>query len=305
MRKKIALGGLVVAVVLVAVPAFSATRPGSVTITSLAANQPAGGIVKVEWTFRSGTEVDSLDLVNAFVTSNGLTWTKIADRLPIRQGAFDWDTSSLTDGAYAVKLKVYKEPISTIVSPVFVDNAAPVVDIVRPAPNQLIVDDAGPEYAVVAGVATLQAVAEDALTGVASVTWFVDDEEIVPDAGNKYDFGAAPGPHTLKAVATDYAGNSSEDVVAILALPGPSTVAGGELPIDPDQDPTTLIPSDLPVDPDQDPTTLLPVDPDQDPTTLLPVDPNQDPTTLIPSEPPVDPNQDPQGIVDQLPIDLP
>ena len=269
MKKMLAWGIAMAAVLAVAMPALSATKIGSITLTSLEPGQITGDVVPVEWDWTRGSEVTSTDKVKVLVSTTGLSWTRISSAIPIRHGRFDWDTTGIPQGAFAVKLKVVKEPVQDIVSPIYIDNTAPTVSILSPSQDQVIVDDASPvPFAIVAGVATLRADARDAFSGVANVLWYLDydpeadeQEPIAEGATTSYDFsGATPGEHGLTAVALDFAGNSAESTsVSLLTLPGTGLAA--DPGVIPDEEPT------LPTLPgDEEPT--LPTLPggDEEPT---------------------------------------
>ncbi len=269
--RRIALVLTIGAIVAAAVPAISASGPGRIKHTSLTAGQAVGGIVPIEWNWKSGTEVNSADTVNVFVSTDGTNWTRIAKRVPIRNGRFDWDTGGVSDFAYAVQLKVVREPVRDIVSPIYVDNKAPMVAIMEPSNRQVIVDNLSPEYAVVAGQARLRALALDGFTGVAEIGWYLDDAEepFATEADFVHDFSDTIGPHTLTFKATDFAGNSNTDRIEILALPFPSGLSEGETPELPDtgEEPTLPDPGDeqeLP-DPGDDPELPELPDPGDEP----------------------------------------
>lgn len=284
--RRIALVLTIGAIVAAAVPAVSASRPGRIKHTSLTAGQAISGVVPIEWNWKSGTKVNSADTVNIFISTDGANWTRIAKRVPIRNGRFDWNTDpengAYPDFAYAVQLKVFKKPVRDIVSPVYVDNKAPMVAIIEPSDRQVIVDKLSPEYAVVAGQARLRALAFDGFTGVAEIGWYLDDAEepFATEADFVHDFNDTIGPHTLTFKATDFAGNSNSDSIEILALPFPSGLSEGEAPELPDtgEEPTLPDPGDeqeLPELPDPGDEQELPELPDPDEEPTLP-DPDSD-----------------------------
>lgn len=286
--RKVGYGLLIAALVTVAAPAFSATSPGSITITSPVASSAQGGTVTVDWTWRRGTDVTSTSTVDVYLTNNGLTWVKIASKVPVRDGGILWDASTLPDAPYALRAKVTGKSVRSTVSPIYVDNTKPTIDITRPSEGQIVIDDSTPALAVVAGVATLVSDARDAFTGVASVQWFLDEEQIGEGATIQHDFSMSPGQHVLKAIATDKAGNKAEDTINVLALPG--TGALGAIP-SPDVPPT-----ELPV-PDPGATPDVPPVPVPSETPSLP-EPGP-----APSEPPSDPGAPNPG--DLVPTALP
>ena len=282
---------------MMAIPAFSATGNGSIKLTSLTANEALHQTVPVSWVWRSGTYVKSTSLVNVQISPNGFSWITIGKNVKITAGNVNWVTDSATvhwpDAPYAVRVVVITTvPINSMVSPVFVDNTAPEVEITNPKQGAVIVDDAATPYPnVIAGAATLKSKASDNFTGVSKVEWFLDGTDATNKIGEglqyTYNFGSAPGQHTIYAIATDAAGNTSQDSIGIVALPGPSTVTSGQVPGVPSPDPgtvTSLVPT-------PDPSTL----PSPDPSTVTGLLPTPDPSQLPvdPNNPPVDPNNPP------------
>lgn len=289
--KKLGYALMVTALLVIGGPAFSATSAGSIKITSPVASSAIGGSVAVDWTWRSGTNLKSTSTIDVYLTNNGLTWTKIASRIPVRDGGISWNASTLPDAPYALRAKVTGQSIRSTVSPLYVDNTKPIINITRPAQGQVVVNDETPAAAVIVGAATLVADARDAFTGVDSVRWLLDDEQIGEGASFKHDFSLTPGQHVLKAVATDRAGNAAEDAIDVIVLPGPT--ATGALPV------PSVLPSELPSpdpsqvpspDPSQVPSVPEVPDTGDEPEVPNPApsdDPGEpgtpDPTTLVPT----------------------
>ena len=262
---------------LAASPAFSASTPGSVAIQSPASGDATSQTVTVRWAWRSGKSVTSTSRVDVQATINGVFWNTIAPNVPIRNGSVDWDTRGWPDFPYGLRIAVRNTTVkSPVVSPIIVDNTAPSVAITRPREGDVIVDDETvASFAVVAGSATLEAQAQDSLSGVEVVEWMLDENSIGQGSSLPYDFSVTPGQHTLTALATDRAGNSASTSISILVLPGLGALdpITGLLPSDqpspnPGEFPAPL-PSDVP-SPGEDPVPL-PSDvpsPDEDPAPL-------------------------------------
>lgn len=267
------------------IPAIAATGSGSIKITSLVANQPLADTVDIDWVWKSGTYVKSSSKVNVQVSTNGFTWASLARGVKITAGGYAWDTSVWPDAAYAVRVTVVSTTINSLKSPVFVDNTAPTVRITHPTAGEIIVDGENKaSFAVIAGGATLEAEASDNLTGVKTITWYLDDVAIGTGSPFTYSFNDdTPGQHTIKATATDNARNEASSTVSVVAAPGPSAAGA---PSGPPEVPVPN-PSEAPTAPE------VPTLPDPDPS-LLP-DPSQipDPTPTAPSVPEPDPSNPP------------
>lgn len=289
MVKRIRFAALVIAVVgavSTMVPAAVAS-PGTITLTSPTRQQAAKGDLEVSWVWRGGTVVKSTSKVDLAVTQNGISWYTIKAQLPIRTGTFTWNTTTWPDGVYAVRATVYKTTVKSVISPFMVDNTAPQVRVTRPAEGEVLVENERTIFfAIVVGTATLEADARDALSGVETVRWYLDDEEIGTGTPLDYNFSTHPGRHTLKAEAVDRAGNTSTHEITMLVAPGPSASDA----VTPPEEVPLPDPSDLPADPGPLPT--LPA---------VPGAPELPSTPTIPTDPPADPPSDP-GL---LPIPLP
>jgi hypothetical protein len=271
-NKKLALTvALAVAIVGGAAVAMAGTSPGTI---SLRAQNAVKDTATIDWTWRAGSSVRSTSKVD-ILKLEGSTWRALATGIAITRGTYSWDTSVARDGAYTLRAVIQRTSVRSGTLPVMVDNTDPTVHIVKPSAGGVIVDDEQKaSAAIVAGMSSLVADANDYGSGIASVEWTLDDTTEIPGgATTEYDFSTVkPGPHTLAVTATDAAGNTSSDSVQIVALPGPSVASG-----------VTPEPSDVPVDPSNPPT--VPVDPNNPPS--LPVNPSNPPT--VPSAPPVTP----------------
>jgi hypothetical protein len=115
-----------------------------------------------------------------------------------------WDTGQ-QNGLYAIRLQVVRsnQRLETAILQVTVDNQAPRVRITAPLADQSISFDSGSVKLLVD--------ASDAV-GLRQVEFFVDGILAGSRAAAPYSLSWAPlrGSHTLRVVATDLAGNTSE-----------------------------------------------------------------------------------------------
>lgn len=275
-RSKHAVIAAMVAVIAAAVPVLAATiSRGSISLMSPQDGSAISETAQVNWIYRTGSAVTSSSKVGVYRSFDRVNWTLIAGNIPISAGSYTLDTNSLADGPYLLRL-VADNKVASGANKTIIDNTAPVVSVTKPSNGSLIVDDnsVAPLPAVVAGRSTLQVAAEDNASGVASVVWSLDDNEIARGATTSYDFGAVPGRHTLKATVTDRAGNEASSSVDVIALPGQGQAGVPTLPTPP------VVPSGLP--------TPLPVPTDVPPT--LPGLPGVPEVPGVPSVPPSPPS---------------
>ena len=134
-------------------------------------------------------------------------WVQIGadSRTPVTEGLLgEWDTTGL-NGLYALRLMVVRsdQRVDQAVVQVTVDNTPPVVAITYPQAGQTVSAAQEPQVA-------LQAQASDPF--LMKVDFYVDD--VLVGESSKAPFGviwtAKSGRHTLKVVATDRAGNTTE-----------------------------------------------------------------------------------------------
>lgn len=297
--RTLAVSLAMVAGLLVASPALSATSPGSIAITSPTRGEAASQTVTIRWAWRTGTSVRSTSFVDVQATINGVFWTTIASNKSIKLGSVDWNTVGWPDFPYGIRVVVRSTSVkSPVVSPIIVDNTAPTVTITRPQEGDVILDDQTmASFAVVAGSVTLESQAVDGLSGVNTVEWMLDDESIGQGASLLYDFGANPGQHTLTAVATDLAGNSASDSTSILALPGLGALSPITGLLDPSNPP--------PVDPEQYPVPVPSENPlpGEVPSPDLGEEPNPLPSEVPSPDTGGDPGANPAP--SELPLPLP
>lgn len=270
-----AVGAALVVLASVTVPALAATTfPGSITIVAPSNGAAIRDTFALQWTFKTGTKVPWWSRVTIAESTDRVRWNRLAGGFGIRTATYQIDTTTLTNGAHAFRISVNGTTISST-STYIVDNADPVIQISRPSNGSITVDgDTTRAPAVVVGFSPIEAVAEDGHSGVASVVWTLDDEEIAQGAVSSFDFGANPGSHTLTATVTDRAGNQASSSISILALPGQSQIGT------PSPSPVpTVTPTDLPTTPPTTPPTLPPVpEPSIPPTTPPSIPPTPLPT---------------------------
>jgi membrane peptidoglycan carboxypeptidase len=141
---------------------------------------------------------------------NPQQWLQVGQDLtqPVNDGDLAaWDTSGL-NGLFAVQLIVVRQDksIDSAIIQVTVDNHPPDVKILYPA--------AGQELSLSpARIVTFQADINDDLA-MSHADFYVDSELVgtLTQAPFAFPWQAQKGPHTLKVVATDQAGNQSEAV---------------------------------------------------------------------------------------------
>jgi hypothetical protein len=182
-------------------PAVSITSPGSGAsvdgaVTIAAAASDTGGMQKVRF-WVDGTYL-------AFDTTAPYTRS--------------WDTTSFTNGPHTVRAQAVDNAgnsTDTTVS-VNVNNA----DAIPPSVSVTWPSDG----ATVAGTVTIAAFASDA-GGVQKVRFWVDTTYLSFDTTSPYSkvwdtSSFAPGPHTIRAQAVDYAGNTADATITVnLAAP--------------------------------------------------------------------------------------
>lgn len=302
--------------------------PGGIALdTDTALHQKA----PVDWSWHGGKYVRSTSRVDILRQVAGHPRYVVARAVPISRGAYIWDTTGVADGTYTLTALVEGTSVVSNPAAVTVDNTAPGLRILSPAEGQVSSADAGVDQAVpaiVEGPTTLLAEGVDAGTGIASVSWFLDGEDITTDlqttvvqgsngaaqASTQYDF-TCPGQHLLQASATDAAGNVSElAAVDVIALPNPndaSMFAGCSQFSTPD--PGSIVPTDAPVPSGvptdvPDPGSIVPSDAPvpsvapsdvPDPGGIVPTS-APDPGSVVPSDAPV-----PSGVPTDAPAGLP
>ncbi len=144
---------------------------------------------------------------------NPQQWVQIGQEstTPVEAGQLaHWDTSGLS-GLYVIRLQVLRtdQRVETNVLQVTVDNQGPQVEILYPAEGQQFRHPQDQNI-------TVQAVANDDLA-LGQVEIYVDDELLVALTRAPFvtSWKVRPGEHTLRAVATDLAGNQSDFRVTI------------------------------------------------------------------------------------------
>jgi hypothetical protein len=139
---------------------------------------------------------------------NPREWVQIAQdsAKPVEDGQLAiWDTEGFS-GLYALQLLVVRENqrVDTAVIQVTVDNEFPQIEITYPTNDQIF-------HRSQQDLVTFQVKAADNL-GLESVEFILDGRSIRKQAEPPYalPWTVLPGAHTLKVVATDFAGNPSQ-----------------------------------------------------------------------------------------------
>jgi len=118
-----------------------------------------------------------------------------------------WDTTASTDQTYTLRLEIYDKAGNQLVTTatVIVDNTMPTVSISSPAGN-----------ATVSGNVTITFAATD--SNLADVVLFIDSASHTVGSQTPYQWDTTKlvdGDHTIKIVATDWAGNTKETTMTV------------------------------------------------------------------------------------------
>ena len=147
---------------------------------------------------------------------NPQEWTQIGEDVssPVRDGVLAaWDTTGLS-GLYAIELLVVRtdDSVQRAVTLVTVDNQPPEVEIVSPVQQEEISQATRPEMVLLADV-------EDDLE-TASVEIYLDGRSLASFRQPPYAilWTCLPGEHTLRVVAVDQAGNTSEESITFTVI---------------------------------------------------------------------------------------
>jgi hypothetical protein len=142
---------------------------------------------------------------------NPETWLQVGQDIhsSVEGGSLaQWDTNGL-NGLYAVQLLVVHndQSISTAITQVSVDNTPPQLDLIYPQEGDQL------DYTRNRQV-TFQVQASDNL-GLAKVSFYVDDEMVGVSEQVPYllTWESTPGQHQLRVVATDRAGNQTQQEI--------------------------------------------------------------------------------------------
>jgi membrane carboxypeptidase/penicillin-binding protein PbpC len=142
---------------------------------------------------------------------NPPSWIQISgdQTTPVDDGILaSWDTSEF-DGLYAIQMIALRDNrrVDSTTIQITVDNQPPTVLIPYPENNQIF------DYEFQKSI-TLQADVSDNI-GLDSVAFYVDEQEIIRQSQQPYavPWQLAVGEHVLRVVATDFAGNISEDSI--------------------------------------------------------------------------------------------
>lgn len=287
-----------------ALPALSASSTGTLQLDDPIARTAYASEVPISWSWKGGNRVNSRSVVYFQASPDQYRWYTVRSWVPIRDGSTVWDTTGWPEGTYALRGIVHRTWVRDVVGPIVVDRTAPKARITRPSEGDVIVEDTVRIYGtLVVGTTTLEADSFDYGTGVQSLVWELNGEEIGRGSPFRYNFGLSAGRHTLTATATDGAGNTSSHSVSLIAGPGPSLVAeklpeipeGPEVPTLPEgpgqPDPST-IPDPRGQVPSEQPTPPAAPTPSDVPTPAPGSVPQPDPST-VPKPPSNEPPSNP------------
>lgn len=176
-----------------------ATLSGTVTLTA-SASDPESGVASVRFRRGSNVNIGSLDTASPYSVS--------------------WNTAQVANGTYSLtviatnnaNLSATSTPITVTVSNAVSnpDTTAPTVSFTSPQNN-----------ATLSGALNLSASASDAQSGVASVQFQIDGSDLgLEDTASPFTLfwnssGIPNGLHTLRAIATDNAGNSNTAQISV------------------------------------------------------------------------------------------
>jgi len=137
---------------------------------------------------------------------NPRTWLQVGQdsAQPITGGLLaQWDTTTLEDGLYAVRLTVVRKDatLQTAILQVTVDNTPPDVQVLYPADGQAVSLSEAGSISLIAEVSDL--------LGVESVVWKIDGRQVEEQRQAPFVFNweGRTGKHTLQVQACDRAGN--------------------------------------------------------------------------------------------------
>ena len=274
---------MAITLALAAPQALGLISPGSISVVYPGRWSFASQNVSLAWAYRTGAVIKSAtSKVNVQLSPDGKTWSWLYTNLPINSGEVAWDTRSVPDHLYAVRVAVVGTKLSAVGGPLVLDNTAPVVHVTRPLAGDVIVEDtsvAPVGSGLVVGTVTFKGTATDNLSGVRSVKWQVDGNDVTPagwvgDPKNNYSFtyngfesDGSPSQHTITMVAVDRSGNIGQSSVTVSTLPGTGAVTGALQPSpggspSPSSSPSpsgSPAPAPLPIDPSTLPIPNLPI----------------------------------------------
>jgi len=139
---------------------------------------------------------------------NPSSWLQIGEedtRLISNRKIVDWDTTTVEDGLYALRLMVIREDFQVDVHTiqVSVDNTPPVGKVIYPTSERSITRSTQ-------GTITLQAEVSDA-AGISRVEWWVDGQQVGNNTQMPYSYPISinPGKHRIFIKIFDLAGNET------------------------------------------------------------------------------------------------
>lgn len=145
---------------------------------------------------------------------NPQNWLQIGEELTQRitnRKVIEWDSTSMDDGLYALRLLVIKEnqEIDTHTIQISIDNTLPLGRIIYPFGDQTVISSSQ-------STITLQADVSDNI-GIDFVEWWIDGQMIgkISETPYSYPISITSGEHTLSMQVYDTAGNSfqTEEII--------------------------------------------------------------------------------------------
>ncbi len=138
---------------------------------------------------------------------NPQNWLQIGEEFTQRisnRKVIDWDSTSMEDGLYALRLLVIKDnqEINTHTIQISIDNTLPQGRIIYPFGDQPVTSSSQ-------GTITLQADVSDNI-GIKTVEWWIDGQMIgkITETPYSYPINITSGEHTVSMQVFDTAGNS-------------------------------------------------------------------------------------------------
>ena len=205
---------------------ISDITPPTVKLIYPLGGENISGTVKIKWNATDNYKSkNSLKVTLKYSSDGGNLWHLIAKNQE-NDGEYKWNTTDLEDGSnYRIMVKVNdsKNEGSNISGIFTIDNTPPSVSLQKPKTNYLYLFNREimpilRHKAVIIGKITITANANDTLSGIDKVEFFVDNVSKHIDTKKPYEWEWDETIffcHTLKVVATDKAGNTAKDEIDI------------------------------------------------------------------------------------------
>ncbi len=205
---------------------ISDITPPTVKLIYPLGGENISGTVKIKWNATDNYKSkNSLKVTLRYSSDGGNLWHLIAKNQE-NDGEYKWNTTDLEDGSnYRIMVKVNdsKNEGSNVSGIFTIDNTPPSVSLQKPKTNYLYLFNREimpilRHKAVIIGKITITANANDTLSGIDKVEFFVDNVSKHIDTKKPYEWEWDETIffcHTLKVVATDKAGNTAKDEIDI------------------------------------------------------------------------------------------